>query len=461
MVKSSLVSLFLVTSLVGLGLPNLGFGSTGGGNGFGHYVNQAFDFHVAGPKDWACDNCDAAAVQVRDPAVTARGETSQVWYLHAPTGTTWLRITFTSDFPANSDQELLTAIQTLNPTTTWYSLDPSARGGFIGYTSSSQGVHANAAREYYLVASKQVIMIDWQKDANDADSAAKMDLVIQSIDRASTPPQIKSIHTDKGPSESYNIGDSACLTIEVDDLRAAFEKAGLQTIDIEGALPHFSFKTITWLADQDAYRACFNVTTAFGPNGLRVTNLYIEDQDASRSINCSPDGKDPGLLNCWGSSSAYIVGQPIPNSQTVTIRPVVAAVNNATPDHAGPVVKQLHIDPTNLTLEIDAEDASGVQAAEVSFGQQILIAYPEQLSPPAPIDLSSVTTDGWNTITQMVIYDINGYPTLLRLPNNNAGFRTHQKFDTPAYYQILAWDGTVSMSTIPIVTFLKSGGKNP
>jgi len=421
------------------------FGGTGAGNEFFHFVNPAFDFHVASPKTWPCQGCG------KPEQLTTRttGEPATVWLLTAPEKTTWLKISFINDFPAATAADLLKEITSQHPGVAWTEFN---RGAFVGYTSSVLGDGANAATEYYLVARRQVIRIEWQKDAAFPNRAVQLDQVKSSIDRASRPPRIKSIRTEK--QTPYKVGDTACYQIEVDDLKNGFKSTSLAELKIEGVLDHWSYKSIDWVADQSWFRVCFRVTSAFGPAGLRIKSLMIQEDDGDRAIACTAAAKTPDVLSC--ASSPVDLSSP----QVESIRPAVASVDNPMPDREGPQIRGLAFDATNQTLTIDAEDPSGVFLAEIRGGpngadEKTVIAYADQLASSGAVSLAALTDLGWNTITGIVIYDKNGLPTLLRIKKSRDGrMNSATRSNT---YEVVPWGGAPTPSDIPVISFLQTG----
>jgi hypothetical protein len=427
------------------GVAPLAAAQSGAGPDFKHFVNGEFDFHIAGPKAWSCTGCREEAAPP-DVAGKATSEQEEVWRFAAPEGTTWLEVTFISGFPADRQSQLLEKIQPRHPDVQhWFDID---RGAFdIGYTSNGSGEQGESAWEYYLVAKYQVVRLHWVKDPHLETRAVQLDAIKDSIDRASLPPRVRSIRSV--PTEgAIRPGDRACIEVGVDDLRDGYTDAGLIELTVEGAPEHYSMKSVRYLAERGAYEVCFNVTTAFGPTGLRVVRLAIETSEM-HEINCSRPTAGGGdyRLECRGSSD-WRTGRP-----PTVIVPEIAPVANDNPDQDGPAVQVVHYEPRLGVLEIVATDPAGVMLAELRRGDDSFVIYADQLERPMPIDPSRFLRRGWNTIDTIVFYDRNGLPTMLRQRPGDIGTD-----DQGPRYERVPWIGEPEMTTIPVVSIFKTGG---
>lgn len=418
-----------------------GLGGVGAGNEWKHFVNDGFDFHVASPSTWQCQGCEPEARKLTE-------ETAESWRLSSPARTTWFGATFLSDFPAECEERcdlnLLAEIRRRHPNVEWR---PFKRGGddsFIGFTSSPLGDDANEAMEYYLVDKRQALRLEWQKDEGDAPRARELDNVKRTIDRVSRSPEVISIRTER--DGAYRVGETACLLIEVDDLRAAFNARSLTNLTLQGVPEHASFKTIEWVGAKNWFRACFVVTTGFGEKGLEVLNLDIEGED-DRSVHCYR--KDPAAPELYCPSGGY-QREDRPGK---TVMPAVGPVTGAVMDQAGPEIRGLLLDRERLTLTVDAVDPSGVGIGEIRQGDLSVVAFPDQLANGRPVSIAHLTHNGWNLVERLVIYDANGYPTLLRIPESPALRR-----GGPEYYEVVPWKGEPYLSNLPVLNFLKAGG---
>lgn len=436
--------------LASLAAARIAQGGTGGGNEFEHYVNRAFDFHVAGPKDWTCVGCsprdgDGAAVLERtlgrgpDPREPV-GTSTLEWRLAPVDATTWLNIQFVSGFPASNEDELKREIARLHPAIEWQPLD---RGGFVGFTSSPLGSAANAATEYYLVDRKQVIRLDWQKDGAQPQRALQLELVMRSIDRASAPLDVQSIESET-PAKAVHPGEEACLRIEVDDLRGKFTAQSVTRLLFEGQPAHWSFKRIAWEADHNWFRVCLDVTNGFAANGLQVVALDIEDAD-SRSVRCAKTDTEPYNVLCRRDAATR-------NSPGKTIVPHVAMVDNPDPDLEGPEIRAVQFDPVLGTLTLDVSDRSGVAMAEAvqdheAQGTISTIFYADQLAAHEARSLRSLTREGWNKVDSILAYDANGRATLLRAAGEK--------------YELVPWKGVPRATTIDVISFLSAPEVQP
>ena len=406
-----------------------GYGGTGAGNEYKHIVNQDFDFHVAIPPQWSCAGCD-------DPELEQGSrETEQVWRLAAPENTTWLAAGFIAGFPAESMPELLSEIQRRHPDIDWIQID---RGDFIGYTSARQGGGANQALEYYLVDKHQVIRIEWQKDGAYPQRARQLDNIKGSIDRASSPLRVLQIRTER--QVPYQVGEQACLFIEVDDLRAEFTDDSLKIVEVDGAPKHWSFKSIKWIGENNWFKVCYRVTTAFGAEGLTVNQLDIASGD--QSLSCE---KEAGRLECPDDQGGYYA---VPTH--------IAPVINPAPDREGPVFTDLTYNASTQTVSVSAHDPSGLAVGRIAFIDSQPL-YPDELSGQKPINVRNILRGGWNTIKQVIVYDGNGFGTILQVPEGADRNKRRGTVSTD-YYELIKADGKRSMSTIPIVTFLQVRG---
>jgi hypothetical protein len=418
----------------------VGLGGTGLGNEFEHYVNRAFDFHVAVPPDWACDGCSAGEREKR------RSPAEETWGIAAPEGTTWLRSSFLSDFPAASEAELKAVIESEHPDVEWHGFD---RGGFVGFTSSPQGDAARGALEYYLIDKRQALRLEWSKDPALPSRAVELDYVKRSIDRASAPPAVTAVTSEREAGATYAVGEVACLLVEVDDLRAAFDAQSLGAIEIQGAPAHWSFKDVVWVPEKSWFRVCWKVSSAFGADGLLVRQLSIEDSDAGRSVACEADTDDPVLLSCrrYPSESAA--------PRVERVRQRVAKIDNAAPDVAGPDFGAVAADVATGTLILTATDASGIAAGEVYLNGTRIAVYADDLARTGRVDVKAAIRGGWNTVSKIILYDANGLPTLLEAPKEGTT------------YTVRPWKGAPRPSSIPVVSFLKerlpqsAGGTTP
>jgi hypothetical protein len=430
---------------------------TGGGNEFFTHVNPAFDFRVESPDDWTCDGCDAP-VQHRGGA----GESQQSWAMAplAQPDPTGIRVTFIDDFPAKTLADLEAALYAQDQNTKkWYPIGQDDRGGFVGFSSAPLGEDDSSATEYYLVAENRAIRIVWSKDSmgGHVESAQKLDHVKSSINRVSEPPRIRWIKTDRdGP---VKIGDTACLLIGASDVRGKLDVPNLRAIDIEGTLPHWSFKKIAWEADPGQFRVCYAVSSTFGPNGLRVQHLSLEIPEDGRGIDCDAEtAADPTLLTC--TSLILYDGKNVQS----TLKQTVAPVANPSADFSGPEVRAVTVDAARLTLTIDAVAKSGLASAEIFSADpdgKSCVIYGDELGAGSKASIASMVHEGWNTIDHLVIYDANGVPTLLRRPQASAKHRRTRGDGDSVTYEAVSWAGDVTKTTVPVQTFLKHGGGNP
>ncbi len=447
--------LLLAASLM---MATKGEGGVGAGNEWKHFTNDAFDFHVAGPNDWACNGCGETSTPLPKSRPALGDETAETWTMMAPGGTTWLKITFIADFPADCqegcDAKLLPVIEARHPNVIWQPFN-RGDGAFMGYSSSAQGDDANQALEYYLVDKRQVIRLEWQKDAADEAGARQLDVVKKTIDRVSRSPEVKDIRTER--SEPYQVGDTACYFVEVDDLRAAFTAASLTGLSLKGVPDHFSFKTIEWVGDKNWFKACFPLTTSFGADGLEVLSVDIEG-DGDRQVHCYRDDPAQPVLKCPAEGAFRTTG---PDVRLLT--PHVATVEHPVADSDGPVIHGLDLDREHLTLHIDATDQSAFGLAEIRQGDVTVVAFPDELAAGHATALASLVHSGWNLIEQIIVYDANGLPTMLRIPEPPHAARGKRRAKLKPgrdveYYEMVPWRGAAYMSTIPVLNFLKAGG---
>ena len=121
----------------------------------------------------------------------------------------------------------------------------------------------------------------------------------------------------------------------------------------------------------------------------------------------------------------------------------------------------LELDRERMTLKIDATDASGFGVAEVKQDDQSVIVYPDQLANGIAVPLDNLVHQGWNTVDQIIVYDANGLPTMLRLKDDKLMRSKHSaskaRLDVETY-EIVPWQGAPRTSNFPLLNFLKSGG---
>lgn len=405
---------------------------TGAGNEYEHVVNSAFDFHVAVPPDWLCAGCDSGEVRSQG------SETEETWRLEAPERSTWLSAGFITGFPAESVAELKAKIEERHPGMNWSEID---RGGFLGFTSSAHGDNANSAMDYYLVGKHLVIRIEWQKEGSLPQRARQLDNVKSSINRVSTPPRILDIRSER--TQPHQVGEEACLLVEVDDLKSAFEDSALSVLEIFGTPEHASFKTIRWIGASNWFRACFTVNSTFGADGLRVRKLVLRATD--RDLVCEALEQDTSKIECKQGYS---------DEMPATVVPVhVAAIDNPTPDRAGPDILALDFDPQGLTLSIEAKDPSGLGVGRIETDHGIQMIFPDQVRNRLPISLGHIVGRGWNTVRSIVIFDANGMATMLRDPRRSTK-RVQKASESDDTYEIANSNGTTVPSSLPVISFL-------
>lgn len=404
-------------------------GGTRGGNPIG-FQNAAYDFHVATPEDWQCDGGCIKAPQSLS--------SDDVWTFKAPESDNSLAATFYTDFDASNLDELHLKLGAGD----WYPLN----GDFQGFSNARDRDGATNATEYYLVAARKVIRIDWKKDSGDQVRAYELDRVRRSIRRASSPPEVKQIRMLDERS-TFKPGERACLGIWTSDIRSAFVLKSLKSVNFTGENAQWAFKEISWDAAAERYTVCVNVTTAFGVDGLAIQALSIED-DADRSIGCSRD-KTKKTFSCWRhSGQTHILTASVPES--------FAAVDNAVPDREGPAVHSISCDSSTSTLTINANDPAGVMMAEVYSGENSMIIYPDQIDGPKPISLAAISNHGWNTINLIVIYDKLGNATILREKAINS-MQLGAAKDDGAFYEEVPLSGATTSTTLRICNYLFGG----
>lgn len=419
-------------------------GGTGAGNEFKHFINQEFDFHVAMPEDWVCNNC----IQLQASGTISESEI--LWNISAPEGSTWLKVRFISGFPATTEAELHNEISRRHQGVLWNSIQRSD-GAFVGYSNSHLGDSANAALEYYLVRTNMVVSIEWQKNASFPERSLQLDLIKASIDRVSAPIRIKSIKTETG--NVVRPGDIACWLIEVDDLRSSFSDDSIGSFEIKGTVRHFSFKSIQWVADKNWFRICQKVSFVSGEDGLTVDHISITD--GFREVSCETSeydakislnkNKTSDVLSCHGFVDS---GQPPP---PYLINQTVANVAVGNRNEMGPVISDISFDAVNRKLTIDAHDENGLYMASIHTANRSIIVYPDQLLNQSEIDLSQMSSPGWNQVTRIIIYDREGLATILDAPQSIDTFTKSRVF-----YEVRDWSGQRTVSNIPVVAWLQA-----
>jgi hypothetical protein len=422
--------------------PRTVFGGVGAGNEYNHFVNPGFDFHIAAPRTWACDNCESAF----DARPAAKGkhlaEEATLWRLEAPEATSWIDIAFISDFPAENEAELLTAIQARHPDVEWYGFD---RGRFVGYTSTNAGDAANEATEYYLVDKRLVIKLSWKKDGDLPDRAREIDLIKYSIDRSSAPAKIKAIRTEK--DGAYKVGDTACFDVEVDDLRSGYDAQSLEDFRIVGTPDHWNFKTVAWVGENNWFKVCYVVLSSFGADGLQVRGLRVSTGNSTLSCEQpkAADSRHAGPTDLLCASD---------DGESARVAPDVAPVDNPSPDQEGPAITALELDAEKMTLKITASDAAGLGMGEATGRLGTTPFYPDQLTAGVAVDIAASLGPGWNTIERLVVFDGNGLPTMLRAPKAAKRRAAHLEAYT---YERVSWSGRVEPTSLPVLYFLKKG----
>ncbi len=412
------------------------FAGTGVGNHFVPREEQAFDFHLAHPKTW-----DFQAESAGGYAVQNNDELFAQWRLNngsvadVPAKMSFVDVQFLLNFPAEDDQglELLAEIKKRHPEVgEWQRVE--ADRGFVGWTSGDRpaGAGATEAIEYYLVAKRQVIRLQYRKDLHKG-GAAEVDLIIHSIDRSSAAPHILKIWTDK--STDYQVGETACFFIEVDDLKGAFTTRSMEYFEIEGALRHWSFKSIQWVGEKNWFQVCFKVTQAFSRTGLSIKMFSIVN---NRSVSTSCLGMG-STIRCSGAGKSS------------SIKPIIASVVNPSPDTNGPVFTTFDFNGSTLKLRIAVSDASGVGSVALrivkphSDAQQFdYVIFPDQfVAGEAEIDLSRLGLSGWNTIETVYAFDRNGMASGLVFQGD---VKSYVFFDQ---------DGSSRASGFPVVSYLR------
>lgn len=419
---------------------------TNGGNDFNHFVNTAFDFHIGSPRTWRCEGCDAKLL--------ASAEDETQWKFSSPEGTTWIKIGFISGFPANSEAELKTEITQRHPGNTWYDFD---RGAFIGYSSSDLLDDAPSATEYYLVDRQQVIRIEWMSDASDSNRVAELRRIRRSIDRVSTPPRIVGIYGT--PDVAYSPGDQGCQYVQVDDLRNAFEDGSLASFEIEGAPAHYSFKKVRWVAEHAWFEVCFPITTAFDKHGLRILKLRLTTD--YQDISCERAESTVAATGERGVDAPYELecraGSLLTNVPAQIIKPQEVPINNPTPDKDGPVIEDVQFDPQSLTVRIQASDATGVGMAVFHRGANVTVFYPDDLKAGNAVSVKLMIRGGWNVFDKIIVYDVNGLPTMLRIKETENRFKVKTS-SQDEMYELVSWSGETHTSNIPVMAYLHMGG---
>jgi hypothetical protein len=414
------------------------FVGTIGGDGFKHFTNTTFDFHVAEPSSWECEGCKVQELR------QSSEQTTLEWHLHPKSGSTHLDTTFISGFPAQTADELLAAIaaQTHTDPKDWF---PFHRGDgegreLAGFSNKEAPDAANDAVEYYWVDRQLVIRLDWQKDTTDTQSALELDAVKSSIDRASAPPRVTGVRSEG--AMVVKPGDKACILVGVDDLLGTFKDTEPSTVELFGMPEHWSFKTVAWSAADSAYRICVTVTSSFGANGLNLKSFSLDSDDGG-SIWCSTPtsaGSQSLQLRCSRG-----IGSP------ETIEQQVARVDNPAIDEDGPQISSVSYDAASGSLRIEAADPSGVFGGEIFMGKNAsgddlsVVIYPDQIQNGEGVPIDSLVVNGWNKVDRILLYDKVGNVSMLRVPKGGG-----------LNYELVSYKGQVSASPIGIVNFFKN-----
>jgi hypothetical protein len=261
--------------------------------------------------------------------------------------------------------------------------------------------------------------------------------VINSIDRTAAPLRIVKVESELA-SGAYAVGDDACTLVEVDDLTSAFKAGDLKAFEVVGAPAHWSFKDISWDGSKNWFKVCFHVTPAFPRDGLQIRRIAITSE-MGRSVECQPRAAAPAELTCSGSRSEYAVV------------PRLAPVENPAVDLAGPVIESLDLNEQTYELTLVASDPSGLGTADVTVNDQKIIVYPDELAGRKPVDLRATLHPGWNTVSRVVVYDANGFPTMLSTPLDDHGHPVRRVYDG------VTWGGQQQATGIQVLYFLVPG----
>lgn len=176
----------------------------------------------------------------------------------------------------------------------------------------------------------------------------------------------------------------------------------------------------------------------------------LQISSSEDAITCFPVFQNPNQLQCRSFTESYVVPQSI------------SAVANPNPDFQGPNIQSIDYDSENRSLAIHASDQSGLYIAQIFAGERSVIVYADSLNKGESVSLASAFSPGWNTIDRIVVFDVNGAPTLLRVKDSLLGpYKAKPKSKKRAAvkeqetYELVTSDGHTSDTSIPVISHLE------
>ncbi len=335
--------LFMITLFLHLPL----WGGTAVGN-FSFINEKSFDFRIGyDPATWKLEeNQIHSAVDESDWYLSNKLSVSDKQKVSS------LKIHFEKNFPAINDQELLTEIKKRHPNFSWKPLQNE--DFLVGFVSNQIFVseQRTLSYEYYFSKKNFVIGIEIYRDKEN-NGAGDVDFMRSIIRRASGKPSLVSVSKTAETPSSVNVGDLACYKIVVDILRTDFNADSLTEFNVRGALPHWSFKSITWNQKDAAFQVCMKVSARFKSDGLRISRLSLGSSDQH--------------------GVSYIENTNTTSPQLISDKSIISYENinviNPSPIQNPPKVTKVSADNNNLLIEV----TSGTPLANV----QVLIENSE------------------------------------------------------------------------------------
>ena len=84
------------------------------------------------------------------------------------------------------------------------------------------------------------------------------------------------------------------------------------------------------------------------------------------------------------------------------------------------------------------------------------MVYPDELRQGKEISLAPLSSVGWNTIDQIVMWDVNGFPTLLRARAASTERRSRLRAEAQETYEMVTWSGARQSTNLEVLSYLVS-----
>jgi hypothetical protein len=404
----------------------LGEAREGGSVGNPIYQTRVeYDFRIGYPEKWML-----TASQGNDMWVIANNPID-------PAKVSKLTLNFQTDPKFENEQSLEKYLRTTYPQEKWERHDS---GDFVDFVSAQQIVGPGRTRnyEFFFVERNKIIGIEAYRD-QEGGGAREVDQILDTIQRPSGVPRLKSITLKGGTQNAAKVGDTVCYRLGVKTLRPDIDKNSVSTFEIHGLSPFWSFKTIKWEPRDSAFHVCVKVTERFARDGLLISRIILRSSPG-KAEECAPRPSDPGDP---GKPNVLICTINGAEKHDISYR--IAEVQNPSPAMQAPSIESVVSHKLN-SISIRVRSALPLQIGHLSLksGQGLslatseLIIYPDQMrAGQIEIKLDPKRyPSGWATLQDLSLVDKVGQAVILRREEKNDKYKLFSSSSQPVQSEI-------------------------